>query len=251
MAKGTCSICGEPELARGWCIKHYARWRKHGDPLGVGTLGRPKGPFIKCKILACPTQVCARGWCEKHYRRWQKSGDPLVTDRILGDIEARFWSKVDRRGDDECWLWTGAPGDNGYGMFGIGQDLARAHVWAYERFVGPIPEDQPFINHACHTRATSCPGGVCIHRRCVNFLQIPGRSHLEPSTNRENCLAGRKTKLSDEVVIGLHARHLAGETVDALALETGTHRANLYKRFRRIAVTGQPQELPGLFDAAS
>lgn len=40
MTKGTCSIesCGTPVLCRGWCSKHYARWRATGDPLGI------KGP---------------------------------------------------------------------------------------------------------------------------------------------------------------------------------------------------------------
>ena len=30
-----CSIdgCADSLLARGWCGKHYARWRRHGDPL--------------------------------------------------------------------------------------------------------------------------------------------------------------------------------------------------------------------------
>src|SRR5215204_588492 len=35
MADRTCVIkgCGGPQEARGWCKKHYQRWRKHGDPL--------------------------------------------------------------------------------------------------------------------------------------------------------------------------------------------------------------------------
>lgn len=32
----TCSIegCGSPVRARGWCNRHYLRWRRSGDPLG-------------------------------------------------------------------------------------------------------------------------------------------------------------------------------------------------------------------------
>lgn len=32
-----CSIkdCGKPHYGRGWCQKHWARWRRHGDPLAV------------------------------------------------------------------------------------------------------------------------------------------------------------------------------------------------------------------------
>ena len=31
----TCSVagCGQSPAARGWCRKHYMRWREHGDPL--------------------------------------------------------------------------------------------------------------------------------------------------------------------------------------------------------------------------
>lgn len=28
----TCTICGGKEFARGWCHKHWNRWRRHGDP---------------------------------------------------------------------------------------------------------------------------------------------------------------------------------------------------------------------------
>lgn len=34
MNQSTCKIdgCDEPHKARGWCVKHYQRWRKHGSP---------------------------------------------------------------------------------------------------------------------------------------------------------------------------------------------------------------------------
>ncbi len=37
--KSICSIEGCIKIAekRGWCGAHYARWRRHGDPLGGGT----------------------------------------------------------------------------------------------------------------------------------------------------------------------------------------------------------------------
>lgn len=36
----TCSIdgCGRSSRRRGWCNKHYGRWRRHGDPLAGGTI---------------------------------------------------------------------------------------------------------------------------------------------------------------------------------------------------------------------
>jgi hypothetical protein len=238
MSKGICSVedCTRDVLAREMCSLHYTRWNKYGDVHHVEKMGRKPGPVTLCSINECGRPVVANGWCDTHYRRWKKAGDPLITKRILGDIEARWWSHVDRRGDYECWPWKGAPSREGYGVFGVGQLVVKAHVWGYERFVEPIPEDDPVLDHKCHSRETSCAGGVCPHRLCVNFLQTgPDSQHLQPVTYRENSLRGRRTKMSDEVVAGLHARWLAGEPADALALEVGTHRTNLYKRFRRIA----------------
>lgn len=38
MADRTCTIegCAAKMLARGWCNRHYLRWKAHGDPLGGG-----------------------------------------------------------------------------------------------------------------------------------------------------------------------------------------------------------------------
>lgn len=38
-----CSIagCGNDAKTRGWCPKHYQRWRTHGDPTKTNPRGRP------------------------------------------------------------------------------------------------------------------------------------------------------------------------------------------------------------------
>lgn len=110
----------------------------------------------------------ARGWCNVHYRRWLRTGDPLLVKVIHGDVEARFWSKVDKNGPRGCWLWTGCLNDDGYGLLGIGGTRNRlAHRWSYERHVGPIPAGLE-LDHKCRVRS------------CVNH------AHLEPVTRDEN-----------------------------------------------------------------
>lgn len=42
-----------------------------------------------------------------------------IRSREVGYVAARFWSRVDKRGPDECWPWRGAL-LNGYGNFAIG-----------------------------------------------------------------------------------------------------------------------------------
>jgi hypothetical protein len=48
-----------------------------------------------------------------------KSILPMLEGKI-GELRImRFWSKVDIRGPDECWLWQGSTNPNGYGKFKI------------------------------------------------------------------------------------------------------------------------------------
>lgn len=89
---------------------------------------------------------------------------------MSGLIE-RFWTKVDRRGPDECWPWLDSTAPRGYGRFWDGHRQQQAHRAAYELLVGPIPDGLQ-IDHLCRNRG------------CVN------PAHLEPVTQRENVLRG-------------------------------------------------------------
>lgn len=66
----------------------------------------------------------------------------------------RFAAKVEIAADG-CWNWTGNRSAKGYGNFYADRDrgVVRAHRWAYEHFVGPIPAGLT-IDHLC--RNTSC-----------------------------------------------------------------------------------------------
>lgn len=79
----------------------------------------------------------------------------------------RFLAKVEKT--DACWLWTAALFPNGYGTFWDGTKHVRAHRYAYELLVGPIPEGLD-LDHLCRVR------------HCVN------PEHLEPVTRLENLL---------------------------------------------------------------
>lgn len=96
-----------------------------------------------------------------------------------------FWRRV-VAGPDGCWVWAGALTGAGYAQLSdrLTHPTRLAHLAAYERLVGPIPEGMQ-LDHTCHTRDVSCSGGKCLHRRCVN------PAHLEPVTRRVNLLRGR------------------------------------------------------------
>lgn len=78
MPKRTCSIdgCDGEHVARGWCNRHWHRWRQHGDPLYVR-------PDRVCAEEGCARPYYARGYCHLHYGRLMRLGSTsLPSDRL-------------------------------------------------------------------------------------------------------------------------------------------------------------------------
>jgi hypothetical protein len=140
------------------------------------------------------------------------------------DAATRFWTKVDRRGPDGCWLWLGTRSSSGYGQFRLSPSMrGNAHRSAYCLLVGPIPDGL----EVCHR---------CDNRLCVN------PSHLflgSPRDNAQDCIAkGRKVVLRGEDspkaqlravdVAAIRSRYASGGvTQRALAAEFGVSQATI------------------------
>ena len=92
---------------------------------------------------------------------------PTIHQRVFG--WERFWTKVNKSG--ECWLWTAGLYHDGYGKFWDGKRHCRAHRFAYELLVAPIPDGLQ-LDHLCRVR------------HCVN------PAHLEAVDCRTNLLRG-------------------------------------------------------------
>lgn len=70
-------------------------------------------------------------------------------------VEERFWQRVDKDTDSDCWIWTGEIYSHGYGMLGHRGESENAHRVSYALHYDEAP-DGSFI---CHT----CDNKVCVN----------------------------------------------------------------------------------------
>lgn len=61
---------------------------------------------------------------------------------------ARFWKKVDRKGPDECWEWTGARIQRGYGVGTADKVKFYAHRRSFAINIGTLG-DAAVVMHRC------------------------------------------------------------------------------------------------------
>lgn len=75
-----CSVegCCHTSRVKTFCNIHYARFRRHGDPLAGGAFQKIDATKRKCRVEGCTGSYKSGQWCHAHYERFKKYGDPLA-----------------------------------------------------------------------------------------------------------------------------------------------------------------------------
>lgn len=100
----------------------------------------------------------------------------------------RYWEKVDKRSDTECWDWTSKTTQKGYGRFYIKDDTTTnglrgigAHRYTYIINYGDIP-DGLVVNHKCFNRRCQNPK----HLNLMTAVENSKRENRNPITHCKN-----------------------------------------------------------------
>lgn len=101
--------CGRKAITKGFCDKHYRRYRRSGDPLFVN--------------------------------KTRKRRDPP-------SFASRFWDRVDKTSNaNGCWEWTGFTNLGGYGRLRWGAKKVLAHRAAWKLEHGK--DASSMLLHSC------------------------------------------------------------------------------------------------------
>ena len=151
--KGLATVPQHHNTYRRWNMldDEYLRQRySAGDPIDLiaDSLGRTRSAIrYRASVLGL------------HRKRCKPLRSPI----------AKFFKRIEFQ-EQGCWNWLGGKRAKGYGAFALSKHkMVISHRFAYEYFVGPIPDGMQ-IHHLCGNTS------------CCNPL------HLTPVTPRENVM---------------------------------------------------------------
>lgn len=156
-----------------------------------------------------------------HYATGHRRGS-----RMRENALDRFMQRIDRSGGDEsCWEWTAGKSSRGYGTITVGGVNLGAHRFAFENFVGPIP-DGMYVCHKCDNPACCNPSHLFLGTALDN-------NRDRNSKGRANRAVGERARhalLTSEEVLEIRRTYRQGSSdfnQPALALRFGVSQSTI------------------------
>ena len=152
---------------------------------------------------------------------------------LTEEFQHRFRAKVDIGDDGDCWPWTGARCQNGYGYIWVIRKTlqVKAHRLAYFYEHGEFDESFDVLHR--------CDNPRCCNAKAHLFLGTRGDNNRDRSNKgrgRENRQWGEENsfaKLTEADVRAIVARVVAGDTQMAVAADFGIKQPQVSRLVRR------------------
>jgi hypothetical protein len=145
---------------------HKNIWRYTSNAICVECDNEVLAPRRRNKKRANAAPKIVSGTCEQCGSSFEKTNN---ANRYCS-MECRFWSKVDKRGDGDCWQWLGSVGWTGRGHFRIGDNRKNSRIIHAPRVAYELNSGLPLSSmkpgkwgdlYVCHT----CDNPGCVNPR--------------------------------------------------------------------------------------
>lgn len=171
-----------------------------------------------CSVSSCPKPHRRNGLCDTHDQRLKRTG--TTDDPPKQTLADRFWSKVDRRGADDCWPWTAATNEHGYGVMRPEGQRSGPTVKAHRvsLTLAGVDIEGLVVRHSCDNPPCVNPAHLSVGTKADNSADMVSRDrHARGSRSGTS-------KLTECQVVEIRARCAAGELHRVLAAEYGVSR---------------------------
>jgi hypothetical protein len=112
----------------------------------------------------------------------EKPLNGIITDsKKRLNLESRFWSKVEIKGENQCWEWKSkAAHDFGYGRMSFGRKIQlKAHQISWALKNGPIPSGQSIL-HKCDNPKCCNPNHLFLGTQKANMVDAITKGRHRP-----------------------------------------------------------------------
>ncbi|MFH8926355.1 helix-turn-helix domain-containing protein [Streptomyces pristinaespiralis] len=179
-----------------------------------------------CAIAYCGQAHKGLGLCNKHLLRLRRTG---TTDEWQQSLADRFWSKVDRREPDDCWLWTAALNGAGYGVMRPEGQRSGPTVKAHRvsLMLAGVDVEGLVVRHTCDTPPCVNPAHLSVGTPADNAADMVARDRQARGSR------SGASKLTEQQVADIRARAAAGELHRVLAAAYGVSRPTISRVVNR------------------
>lgn len=159
---------------------------------------------IICKVCRTPKRVSPSHYTRKYCSRECYNSDRIgkykgTNSKHWRDPEKRFENNIERIPECGCWIWMGHTESNGYGRISIGKKIILAHRFAYELYIGKIPDGLDAC-HDCDTSECCNPYHLFLGTNLDNMIDAAKKGRFPRKINPRDVLKIRSDPRSSRTI---------------------------------------------------